>query len=55
MSTSTGGRRAGRIGVRGSILAVGAAGMAAAVAVGGFALSGLGAAGEARHEVGRLA
>nr|WP_243697597.1 methyl-accepting chemotaxis protein [Geodermatophilus obscurus] len=55
MSTSTGGRWAGRIGVRGSILAVGAAGMAAAVAVGGFALSGLGAAGEARDEVGRLA
>ncbi|MGY1834778.1 methyl-accepting chemotaxis protein [Blastococcus sp. SYSU DS0510] len=48
-------RSTGRsIGVRGSILAVGAAGMAAAVAVGGFALAGLGSAGEARHHVADL-
>src|SRR5919199_680400 len=54
MTTNRSGRRAGRVGVRGSILAVGAAGMAAAVAVGGFALSGLGSAGDARDEVSRL-
>ncbi|MGY1682798.1 methyl-accepting chemotaxis protein [Geodermatophilus sp. SYSU D01176] len=54
MSTSTSGRGARRIGVRGAILAVGAAGMAAAVAVGGFALSGLGGAGDSLDEIGRL-
>jgi methyl-accepting chemotaxis protein len=50
--TITRGRR--RIGVRGQILAVGAAGMAAAVAVGGFAISGLGSAGDSLDEVSAL-
>src|SRR4051812_49669007 len=40
-------RRRYRLGVRGMITAVGAAGMAAAVAVGGFALAGLNSGGEA--------
>ena len=48
-------RRRRRLGVRGSILAVGAAGMAAALAVGGMALSGYGSAGQARDDVARLA
>src|ERR687884_490019 len=43
-----------RLGVRGMITAVGAAGMAAAVAVGGSALVGLGGAGDARAEVTAL-
>ncbi|MGY1744711.1 methyl-accepting chemotaxis protein [Blastococcus sp. SYSU D00695] len=41
-------------GVRGSILGVGAAGVTAAVVVGGFALSGLGATGDARDRVAEL-
>jgi methyl-accepting chemotaxis protein len=53
MSRNTTPRRS-RIGVRGSILAVGAAGMAAALAVGGFAITGLGGAGEARGRVNDL-
>jgi methyl-accepting chemotaxis protein len=55
MTTSTNsssGRR--RIGVRGQILAVGTAGMVAAVAVGAFALNGLGSAGDSRDEVAAL-
>ncbi|MGY1637027.1 HAMP domain-containing protein, partial [Geodermatophilus sp. SYSU D00742] len=54
MTHEVGGGRVRRIGVRGSILAVGAAGMTAAAAVGGFALSGLGGAGEALDDVTRL-
>ncbi|SFL95665.1 HAMP domain-containing protein, partial [Geodermatophilus ruber] len=50
-TTSTGRRR---IGVRGQILAVGAAGMAAAIAVGTFAINGLGSAGESLDEVSAL-
>ncbi|WP_448615010.1 methyl-accepting chemotaxis protein [Modestobacter sp. URMC 112] len=42
------------VGVQNAILAVGAAGMAAAMVVGGFALTGLTAAGETLDEVGRL-
>ena len=42
------------MGVRGSILSVGAAGMAAAVAVGAFALVGLRDGGDSRREVDRL-
>ena len=42
------------LGVRGKILAVGAAGMAAALAVGVFALSGLGSAGNALENVNAL-
>ncbi|MGK5174065.1 HAMP domain-containing protein, partial [Geodermatophilus sp. CPCC 205761] len=53
MDTSTPARRS-RIGVRGSILAVGAAGMAAAIAVGGSGLAGLGGAGSTRQEVAAL-
>jgi methyl-accepting chemotaxis protein len=41
-------------GVRGKILAVGAAGMAAAVAVGAFAISGLGSAGDSLNKVSEL-
>jgi hypothetical protein len=55
MTTSTNsssGRR--RIGVRGQILAVGTAGMVAAVAVGAFALNGLGSAGDSRNDVAAL-
>ena len=44
--STTAPRRRRRLSVRGSIMAVGAAGMAAAIAVGGFALSGLGTAGD---------
>src|SRR3954447_12881634 len=51
-TTPTGRRR--RIGVRGQILAVGAAGMAAAVAVGAFAISGLGSAGDSLNKVSEL-
>ncbi|RBY92212.1 methyl-accepting chemotaxis protein [Blastococcus sp. TBT05-19] len=47
-------RRRTRLGVRGSILSVGAAGVVAAVAVGGFAIVGLQKGGEARHEVDAL-
>ena len=54
MTHEVGGRRRRRIGVRGSILVVGAAGMTAAAAVGGFALTGLGASGEAVDDVTRL-
>ncbi|MBN1094544.1 methyl-accepting chemotaxis protein [Blastococcus sp. TML/M2B] len=43
------------LGVRSKILAVGAAGMAAAVAVGGFAIAGLGSAGDSLDEVTALA
>src|SRR3954463_5205482 len=43
-----------RLGVRGMISAVAATGMAAAVAVGGFALAGLGNAGHARDAVSAL-
>jgi methyl-accepting chemotaxis protein len=53
MSRSATARRS-RIGVRGSILAVGAAGMVAALAVGGFALAGLRGAGQTRDEVDAL-
>ena len=42
------------MGVKGSILTVGAVGMAAAVTVGGFALSGLGQAGDARQHVAEI-
>jgi len=42
------------LGVRGMIIAVGAAGMAAAIAVGGFALAGLGSAGTTRAQVNAL-
>jgi methyl-accepting chemotaxis protein len=42
------------LGVRGKILSVGAAGMAAAVAVGAFAIGGLGSAGETLHDVSAL-
>src|SRR3954467_15624167 len=42
------------LGVRGKILAVGAAGMAAAVAVGAFAISGLGSAGDSLNKVSEL-
>jgi methyl-accepting chemotaxis protein len=41
-------------GVRGKILAVGAAGMAAAIAVGTFAINGLGSAGESLDEVSEM-
>jgi methyl-accepting chemotaxis protein len=41
-------------GVRGKILAVGAAGMAAAIAVGTFAINGLGSAGESLDEVSAI-
>ena len=41
-------------GVRGKILAVGAAGMAAAIAVGAFAINGLGSAGESLDEVSEM-
>src|SRR4051794_9068682 len=51
-TTPTGRRR--RIGVRGQILTVGAAGMAAAIAVGAFAISGLGSAGDSLNEVSEL-
>jgi methyl-accepting chemotaxis protein len=47
-------RRGRRLGVRGQILAVGAAGMAAAVAVGAFAINGLGSAGESLDQVSQL-
>jgi methyl-accepting chemotaxis protein len=50
--TTTSGRR--RIGVRGQILAVGAAGMAAAIAVGTFAINGLGSAGESLDDVAQM-
>ena len=53
MSATTTARRS-RLGVRGSILAVGAAGMVAALAVGGFALAGLRSAGETRDQVDAL-
>ncbi len=53
MDSTTTPRRGGP-GVRGSILAVGAAGMTAALVVGGFALSGLQDAGEARARVAEL-
>ncbi|WP_222273326.1 HAMP domain-containing protein, partial [Modestobacter marinus] len=43
-----------RLGVRGMITAVGAAGMAAAVTVGAFAIAGLSSAGEARDHVSEL-
>ncbi len=43
-----------RMGIRGKILAVGAAGMAAAIAVGGFAITGLHGAGESLDEVNAL-
>ncbi|SDD58259.1 methyl-accepting chemotaxis protein [Geodermatophilus telluris] len=46
--------RRSRVGVRGSVLAVGAAGMAAAVLVGGFGLSGLQDAGATLDEVSSL-
>jgi methyl-accepting chemotaxis protein len=46
--------RPSRLGVRGKVLSVGAAGMAAAIAVGGFALVGLGQAGTARAKVDAL-
>ncbi|HEY4568340.1 MAG TPA: methyl-accepting chemotaxis protein [Kribbella sp.] len=52
--TSTTTRRRRRIGVRGNILAVGAGGMAAAIAVGAFAISGLGNAGDALDRVNAL-
>src|SRR3954447_15810423 len=42
------------LGVRGKILAVGAAGMAAAVAVGAFAINGLGSAGDSLDKVSEL-
>jgi methyl-accepting chemotaxis protein len=42
------------LGVRGKILAVGAAGMAAAVAVGAFAINGLGSAGDSLNAVSEL-
>jgi methyl-accepting chemotaxis protein len=42
------------LGVRGKILAVGAAGMAAAVAVGVFAINGLGSAGDSLDQVSEL-
>ena len=54
MSESTTPPRRRRLGVRGSILAVGAAGMAAAIAVGGFAISGLSDAGHALDEVSQV-
>src|SRR3712207_8030706 len=47
-TTSTARRR---IGVRGQILAVGAAGMTAAVVVGAFAVNGLGSSGDSLDEV----
>ena len=53
MTTTTSPRRS-RLSVRTSILGVGAAGMAAALVVGGFALGGLQSAGEARAEVAEL-
>jgi methyl-accepting chemotaxis protein len=46
-------RRRG-FGVRGKILAVGAAGMAAAIAVGTFALSGLSSSGQSRENVNEI-
>src|SRR4051812_28101662 len=42
------------LGVRGKILAVGAAGMASAIVVGGFALSGLTGAGDSLSTVNAL-
>jgi methyl-accepting chemotaxis protein len=51
-ATPSRGRR--RLGVRGQILAVGAAGIAASIAVGGSAMSGLGDADRARDEAARL-
>jgi methyl-accepting chemotaxis protein len=52
-STTTPARRRS-LGVRGKILAVGAAGMAAAVAVGAFAVSGLNSAGDSLDTVSEL-
>ena len=54
MAISTTSRRRTRMGVRGSILSVGGAGMAAAVAVGAFAIVGLQDGGDARQQVDRL-
>ncbi|SNR71347.1 methyl-accepting chemotaxis protein [Blastococcus mobilis] len=55
MTTSiTPSRRSRRLGVRGQILAVGAAGMTAAIAVGAFAIDGLGSAGASLDEVSAL-
>ncbi|CAA9230766.1 MAG: Methyl-accepting chemotaxis sensor/transducer protein, partial [uncultured Blastococcus sp.] len=51
---STNGRPRRGLGVRGSILGVGAAGMAAAITVGAFAISGLGSAGESLEDVSEL-
>ncbi len=54
MTTSTTTPRRARIGVRGSILAVGAAGMTAALVVGGAALAGLQGAEDSRQDIAGL-
>ena len=54
MSTNSVPRSRSRMGVRGKIFAVGAAGLTAAVAVGALAITGLGSAGTSLDEVSEL-